>query len=124
MTMSPGEPGPTDFEGKEVPPYEGRQGAQEVDGEDKVRRDRATVGGATGPAESSGRKAPEPADTARGAVAAPADEHPAGRAPSGDEGEAPVGPAHYAGTTRGESVSEDKHEKGGLEEADNLGDGL
>jgi len=78
MTMSPGEPGPTDFEGKELPPYEGRQGGQEVDGEEKVHRNGANVGGATGPAESDERKAPEPADTPGGATASPADEDDAG----------------------------------------------
>ena len=124
MTMSPGSPGPTDFEGKSVPPYEGRQGAQEVDGEEKVHRDGANVGGATGPAESAERKAPEPADTPHGAGASPADEQPAEQTPSGDEGEASVGPAHYAGTTRGESVSQDEHDQGGPEEADNRGNGL
>ena len=117
MTMSPGNPGPTDFEGKAVPPYEGRQGAQEVDGEEKVHRDGANVGGATGPAESAERKAPESADTPRGAVASPADEQPTERTASGEEGEASVGPAHYAGTTRGEEVSEDKHDQGGPERA-------
>jgi hypothetical protein len=83
MTMSPGDPGPTDpAEGSAVPPYEGRRETADVDGEEKMHRDGANVGGATGPVESEGRKAPEPADTARGAVASPADEQPA--ADSGD----------------------------------------
>ena len=82
------------------------------------------MGGATGPAESGEQKAADPADTPRGAGASPSDERPAEQVPSGDPGETSVGPAHYAGTTRGESVSEDKHDQGGPEEADNLGDGL
>jgi hypothetical protein len=99
-------PGPTDFEGKAVPPYEGHRETADVDGEEKLRRDGANVGGATGPVESDERKAPEPADTPGGAVASPADEQPAAGTPDGDPGEASVGPAHYAGTTRGEDVGD------------------
>jgi hypothetical protein len=123
MTMSPGEPGRTDFEGKAAPPYEGRRETADVDGEEKLRRDGANVGGATGPVESDERKAPDPADTPRGAVASPADERPAEQTPSGDSGEASVGPAHYAGTTRGEDVSEDKHDQGEGEKAASTGGG-
>jgi hypothetical protein len=78
MTMSPGEPGPTDFEGKAAPPYEGRRETADVDEEEKLRRDGASVGGATGPVESDERKAPDPADTPRGPVASPAEEKPGG----------------------------------------------
>jgi hypothetical protein len=123
MTMSPGEPGPTDFEGKAAPPYEGRRESADVDGEEKLRRDGANVGGATGPVESDEKKAPEPADTPRGGVASPADERPAEETPSGDPGEASVGPAHHAGTTRGEDVSRDKHDQGSGEKAGNPGGG-
>ena len=70
-------PGPTDSRASAVPPYEGRRETADVDGEEKPRRDGANVGGATGPVESDERKAPEPADTPRGAVASPADEQPA-----------------------------------------------
>jgi hypothetical protein len=122
MTMSPGSPGPTDFEGKAVPPYEGRRETADVDGEEELRKGGANVGGATGPVESDERKAPEPADTPRGAVASPSDERPAEQAPSGAEGEASVGPAHYAGTTRGEDVRQDKHDQGGPEKAAATGD--
>jgi len=62
MTMSPGDPGPTDFEGKVTPPYEGRRESADVEGEEKLRREGANVGGATGPVESDERTAPEPAD--------------------------------------------------------------
>src|SRR5687768_4281235 len=106
MTMSPGDPGPTDVEEKVTPPYEGRRETADVDDEEKLRRDGANVGGATGPVESDERKAPEPGETPRGAAASPADERPAEDAPSGAEGEASVGPAHHAGTTRGEDVGE------------------
>jgi len=111
MTMSPGDPGPTDFEGKEAPPYEGRRESADVDGEEKLRRDGANVGGATGPVESDERKAPEPADTPGGAVASPAADTPGGAGP------ASTGPAHYAGTTRGEDVSEDERDQGEGEKA-------
>ncbi|MCW2534531.1 MAG: hypothetical protein JWQ26_230 [Modestobacter sp.] len=110
MSTTP-DPGPTDLEGRAVPPYEGRRESADVAGEAKVRRDGATVGGATGPVESEERKAPEPADTPGGAVASPADEQPAADTPSGDPGEASVGPAHHAGTTRGEDVSKDQHDQ-------------
>jgi hypothetical protein len=121
MTMSPGEPGSTDFEGKAVPPYEGRRGSADVDDEEKARRDGANVGGATGPVESGERKAPVPEDTPRGAVASPADEQPAADSPGGDPGEASVGPAHHAGTTRGEDVSRDTHDRGEGEKAGGTG---
>jgi len=117
MTMSPGDPGPTDFEGKAVPPYEGRRESADVDDEENLRRDGANVGGATGLVESDERKAPEPTDTPGGAVASPAGEQPAADTPSGDSGPASTGPAHYAGTTRGEDVSEDKHDQGEGEKA-------
>jgi hypothetical protein len=117
MTMSPGDPGPTDVEGKEVPPYEDRRKTADVGGEEEMHRDGANVGGATGPVESDRAKAPEPADTPRGAVASPADEQPAAESGGSDPGEASVGPAHHAGTTRGEDVSEDQHDQGGSEQA-------
>jgi len=100
--MSPGDPGPTDLEGRTVPPYEGRRETADVDDEEAQRRDGANVGGATGPVESGERAAPEPEDTPRGAVASPADEQPAATSGGEDPGEASVGPAHQPGTTRGE----------------------
>ena len=107
MTMSPGEPGPTDFEDTAVPPYEERRETADVDGEEKLHRDGANVGAATGPVEGSGEmKAPGPADTPRGAVASPADEQPAAETPDGDSGPASTGPAHHTGTTRGEDVGD------------------
>jgi hypothetical protein len=127
MTMSPGSPGPTDFEGKAVPPYEGRRESADVDadldGEEKLHRDGANVGGATGPVETgAGTKAPEPAGTPRGAVASPSDEQPATESGGTDPSEASVGPAHHAGTTRGEDVSQDEHDEGEGEKAAGTGD--
>jgi hypothetical protein len=103
---TPGDSGPTDLEGKVTPPYEGRRESGDVAGEERLRRDGANVGGATGPVESEEMKAPEPADTPRGAVASPADEQPAADTPGGAPGPASVGPAHHAGTTRGEDVGD------------------
>jgi hypothetical protein len=74
MTMSPGDPGPTDVEEKMAPPYEGRRETADVDDEEKLRREGANVGGATGPVESDQPKAPDPADSPGGATASPADE--------------------------------------------------
>ena len=116
MTMSPGAPGPTDFEDKTVPPYEGRRETADVDGDEELHRDGANVGGATGPVESEERKSPEPAGTFTGAGASPADEQPAAESGGDDPGEASVGPAHHAGTTRGEDVSQDDHDQGGPEQ--------
>src|SRR3982750_509908 len=106
MTTTPDNSGTADFEGKAVPPYEGRRETADVDGEEKLRRDGANVGGATGPVASDERKGPEPADTPPGAGAPPADEQPAADTPGGDSGPASVGPAHHPGTTRGEDVGD------------------
>ena len=97
MSTTPADPGPTDLEGegRSVPPYEDRRKSADVEGEERLRREGANVGGATGPVDSGERKAPEPADT-----------------PGDEPGEASVGPAHHPGTTRGEDVSRDKHDRG------------
>jgi hypothetical protein len=60
---TPADSGPTDVEGRTLPPYEGRRESADVAGAEKLRRDDANVGGATGPVESDERKAPEPAET-------------------------------------------------------------
>jgi hypothetical protein len=111
MTTTP-DPRSTDVEGRAVPPYEGRRERADVAGEERLRRDGANVGGATGPVESEEMKAPEPAGTPGGAVASPADEQPAADTPDDEPGEASVGPAHHPGTTRGEDVSTDEHDQG------------
>jgi hypothetical protein len=59
MTMSPGDPGPTDVDETVAPPYEGRREAADVDGDEKMERDGATTAGATGPVESDRPKADE-----------------------------------------------------------------
>jgi hypothetical protein len=112
---TPADSGPTDIEGRTLPPYEGRRESADVADEERMRREGANVGGATGPVESDEMKAPEPADTPRGAVASPADEQPAADTPDGEPGEASVGPAHHPGTTRGEDVGEDDYNELGGE---------
>jgi hypothetical protein len=88
MTMSPGDPGPTDpAQGSAVPPYEGRRESAHVDGEEKLHRDGANVGGATVPAESDTRRAPDPEDTPRGSGASPAEEMPAEEMPADEPSE-------------------------------------
>jgi hypothetical protein len=114
MASTPNDPGTADpAAGSAVPPYEGRRESADVDGEEKLRRDGAAVGGATGPVENEEQqKAPTPEDTERGAVASPAQERPAAEGPEDEPGEASVGPAHRAGTGRGEAKSRDPHEQG------------
>ena len=119
---------PTNVEGgdptdRPLPPYDGRRESADVKGEEELRKDGANVGGATGPVESDEMKSDEPADTPRGAVASPADEQPAGETPSGDPGAASTGPAHHAGTRRGEDLSRDQHDQGEGEQAAGTGGG-
>lgn len=93
--------------GGAVPPYEGRQDAAQITDSDPNQHG-AHTGGAGAPASASpGTSSPEPADTPGGPVASPADEMPAGelddqRDHSHEESDPGVGPAHVAGTTRGE----------------------
>jgi|1186.fasta_scaffold532888_2 hypothetical protein len=113
MTMSPGEPGPTDFEGRAVPPYEGRQEGADVDDEASAHRDGAEVGGATGPAESAERRSPDPERAGRAAGTSPSEERPAEESGGNEPGEASVGPAHVPGTARGEDQAPAEHRRDG-----------
>ena len=61
MTMSPGDPGPTDSEGTAVPPYEGRRERADVDGEEKSAATAPTSGARPGrPRATSGRRPSRP----------------------------------------------------------------
>jgi hypothetical protein len=84
-----------------VPPYEGRK--TEASSEEETYKDGARTAGATAPVSDPDMKAPDPADTPRGAVASPADEQPAEDMPDGESPEATTGPAHTPGTARGEN---------------------
>lgn len=87
----------------ELPPYEGRR--SEAGAEEDSEKDGARTGGATAPVSDPGMKAPDPADTERGATASPSDEQPAGQTPDGEPGEASTGPSHVPGTGKGEEKS-------------------
>lgn len=93
-----GGPGPLPPQdtGAAMPPYEGRQTSAKPIG--------AEGGEATAkPVESSSYKAPAPESTPGGATASPADEQPAAEQPETDRGYDTTGPAHTAGTAKGEN---------------------
>lgn len=116
MSITPGDPGPTDPESgdRAIPPYDGRRETADVDGPEKEYKDGANVGGATGPVETDDSlDRPEPADTPRGAVASPSDEIPATSATEDTPSDPGVGPAHYPGTQRGEDEVKGREQPGG-----------
>src|SRR3954463_5881119 len=78
MTTTPDNSGTADFEGKAVPPYEGRRESADVDDEEKRRRDGANVGGATGPVERDRREGPRRPGRGRRAEGPPPRRPPAG----------------------------------------------
>lgn len=95
-----------DTEGRAVPPYEGRRESGEIDDQSESVKDGVKVGGAGGPVADPDPKAPEPAATDRGAAASPAGEEPADQMPQTEDSDAGTGPAHIAGTPRGEGRGE------------------
>jgi len=92
----PNEPDGIDTSGSTVPPYEGRRESAGGDDPGGAYRDGARVGGATGPVTGDTRPAPG------GATGSPADEQPAEHVTATDLDDDRVGPAHQAGTPRGE----------------------
>ncbi len=105
MTFDPNSPDGIDTEDKTLPPYEGRKEAADVAGKEESTKEGAKVGGASRPVEDDDMKAPEPADTPRGATGSPADEQPASEMPETDRDDDAVGPAHTEGTGRAEDKS-------------------
>ncbi|MGI8868687.1 MAG: hypothetical protein ACR2F6_07505 [Mycobacteriales bacterium] len=99
---TPGQSKPGDAE-PALPPYEGRK--SEASTEQETEKDGARTGGATAPVTDPDMKAPDPADTERGATGSPSDEQPAQQTPDGEPGEASTGPSHEGGTGRGEEKS-------------------
>ncbi len=87
--------------GGAVPPYEGRRESADVD-ESGSHRDGANVGGATGPVVDDKMKAPSPSDTEGGRSASPGGEPPKTEDDADYEADPGVGPAHVAGTPKGE----------------------
>ena len=81
--------------GSAVPPYEGRRQGADV----------GTAGssGATSPEADAGYKSASPSETPGGRSQSPADQQPAADMPETDRDDDRVGPAHVAGTRRGES---------------------
>ncbi len=102
---SPDTPDGIDTEGKAVPPYEGRKETADVEGKEQSTKDGAKTAGATGLVEDDEQKAPDPADTPRGATGSPSDEQPASQGAETDLDDDAVGPAHTGGTTRAEDQS-------------------
>lgn len=102
MTFDPNSPDGIDTENKTLPPYEGRKEAADVAGKEESTKEGAKVGGASRLVEDDDMKAPEPADTPRGATGSPADEQNASEMPETDRGDDAVGPAHTEGTGRAE----------------------
>lgn len=101
-------PSETDEPGGPVPPYDGRKQAADVESADGggeapgMHKEGANVAGGQRPKESDQMKAPDPADTPGGATAAPGDEQPAAESGGDEPTEESTGPAHFAGTPRGE----------------------
>jgi hypothetical protein len=84
--------------GSAIPPYEGRQ-------QSASSGSAQGAGGATGPVTDPNYKSASPSSTPGGASKSPADEQPASEMPESDRDDDRVGPAHVAGTGRGESKS-------------------
>ena len=117
MTTTPSS-GPTDPHSgdRPLPPYDERRESADVDtDDDKLERDGAYVGGATGPVVTDdSRKSTPKEDTARGAEASPADDElPAAEATQDTPHDPGVGPAHYPGTQRGEDEIKNRDQSGG-----------
>jgi hypothetical protein len=94
-----------DTGGRAIPPYEGRRESADVDDQSESEKEGARVGGATGPVLDDAPKAPDPADTARGPHASPADEQPAQDMEETEVSDEGVGPDHVPGVQRGEDLS-------------------
>ncbi|OBA84126.1 hypothetical protein A9W99_05745 [Mycobacterium sp. 1164966.3] len=89
--------------GSAIPPYEGRKEAGEVT--EPSSQSPGDAGGGAGPVINPDYKSASPADTPGGSEKSPADEQPAAQTPESDLDDDRVGPAHVAGTGRGESKS-------------------
>jgi hypothetical protein len=95
-----------DTGGRALPPYEGRRESADVDEQSESVKEGAKVAGATGPVLDDEPKAPDPADTARGPHASPADEQPAQDMQANEASDEGVGPDHVSGVQRGEDLSD------------------
>ena len=95
-----------DTGGRAMPPYEGRRESADVGDQSESVKEGAKVAGATGPVRDDEPKAPDPADTARGPYASPANEQPAQDMEGNEASDEGVGPDHVSGVQRGEDMSD------------------
>ena len=95
-----------DTGGRAMPPYEGRRESADVGDQSESVKEGAKVAGATGPVLDDEPKAPDPADTARGPHASPADEQPAQDMEENETIDKGFGPDHVSGVQRGEDLSD------------------
>ena len=93
--------------GPSGPAVRGPRESDDPDPQSESTKDGAKVAGATGLVEDPETKAPIRPIPSGGATASPADEQPADQMPETEASDPGVGPAHVAGTTRGEDVSDD-----------------
>jgi hypothetical protein len=112
---NPNPGGDIDLSDRTVPPYEGRTESADVADADESTSGGASTGGATGPVEDAELKAQPADETPGGATASPADEQPASEQPEGEPSDPGVGPAHSAGTRRGEDFLSDEGTEAGRE---------
>jgi hypothetical protein len=105
MTSGPNHDENPDTEGSTVPPYDGRRQSADVAPAEDATKQGARVGGATTPVEDPDMKAADPSDTEGGRDASPADEQPGRESSATDLDPDMTGPAHVAGTPRGEDQS-------------------
>jgi len=89
-----------------MPPYEGRRETADVGDQSESVKEGAKVAGATGPVRDDEPKGADPADTARGPHASPADEQPAQDMDENEASDEGVGPDHVPGVKRGEDLSD------------------
>ncbi len=101
--------GDIDTSGSTLPPYEGRSS-----GSDFPEGTQPEAAGGD-PSAEGGRTSPDPAQTPGGATASPADEQPAAEATETVESDPGVGPAHVAGTNRGEDLVDTQGSEPGRE---------
>ncbi len=99
--------GEIDTSGSTLPPYEGRSTGADFPG------DRPETGTETQRGAGDGLTSPDPDSTPGGATASPADEQPASEMPETEGDDPGVGPAHTAGTTRGENVGDSDGQESG-----------
>lgn len=97
-----------------TPPYDGRTtaGADAGDSDEPEERKQRFAGVPQGTKGSRTEELSDPDATPGGRTASPADEQPAGEETQTRDSDPGVGPAHFAGTKRGEDVTDTESESG------------